>query len=277
MRRRTRLVLSALTGVAVAALFVVYASDVRAEADAAQREVLERFGGEVAPVCVAIREIEPGEEIDEGNVRVEEWAASLLPAGALTSLSDAVGKTATSRIPKQAPLSDVYFERHEDAARVPDKLVAVSVPSDEEHAVGGVLARGDRVEVYVMADGVANRLTSAEVLDTSALAEGDGDMSWVTLAVEPSVVEELLAAMSVGTVSLVAPGADAALATSGADDAASDEDEAGTVAPDENRESAPLGDSAARDDGPQVAASDREDGDGERGAAARAAEDGGER
>lgn len=209
MRRRTRLVLSALTGVAAAALFVVYASGVRAEAHAAQREVLERFGGDTVPVCVAIREIEPGEEIDEGNVRVEEWAASLLPSGALTSLSDAAGKMATSRIPKRAPLSGVYFERHEDAARVPDELVAVSVPSDAEHAVGGVLARGDEVEVYVMANGVADRLTAAEVLDTSVLAQGGGDMSWVTLAVEPSVVEELLAAISVGTVSLVAPGADA--------------------------------------------------------------------
>lgn len=277
MRRRTRLVLSALTGVAAAALFVVYAGGVRAEANAAQREMLERFGGETVPVCVATREIEPGEEIDEGNVRVEEWAANLLPTGALTSLSDAVGKTATSRIPKQAPLSGVYFERHEDAARVPDKLVAVSVPSDEEHAVGGVLARGDRVEVYVMADGVANRLTAAEVLDTSALAEGGGDMSWVTLAVEPSVVEELLVAMSVGTVSLVAPGADAALAASGADDAVGDGDGAGTAAPDENREGVLPGDSAAQDGGSQMAASDRTDKDGGRNTGAQADRNGGDR
>lgn len=228
MRRKTRLVLSVLSGVLAAALFVVYASGVRAEADAAQREVLQRFGGEMVSVCVATREIEPGEEIDEGNVQVEEWAASLLPTGALSSLSDAVGQTATSRIPERAPLSGVYFERREDAARVPDELVAVSVPSDAERAVGGALARGDRVDVYVMSNAVADWLTTAEVLDTSVLAEGGGDMSWVTLAVEPSAVKELLAAISVGTVSLVAPGADAVMAKGeepAADDAIAKSDE----------------------------------------------------
>lgn len=225
MKRRTRLMLSALSGVAAAALFMLYASGVRVEAEQQRRETLERFGGELVSVCVALRDIEPGEEIDEGNVAVEEWASSLLPADALTSLSASVGKTATSRIPRRAPLSGAYFERREDAASVPKGKVAVSVPSGAERAVGGALERGDSVDVYVTNGSVADRLTSAEVLDTSVLAEGGGDLAWVTLAVDPSAVRELLAATSAGAVSLVAPG-----------------DGVDTAAPESAEATAPVGD-----------------------------------
>lgn len=227
MKRRTRLALSALSGVAAAMLFVLYASGVQTEAAQARRETLERFGGELVSVCVALRDIEPGEEIDEGNVAVEEWASSLLPADALTSLSASVGKIATSRIPKRAPLSGVYFERREDAAAVPEGKVAVSVPSGAERAVGGALKRGDSVDVYVTSGSVADRLASAEVLDTSALAEGGGDLAWVTLAVDPSAVRELLAATSAGAVSLVAPGEGVDAAAPESADAAVPEAEGG--------------------------------------------------
>lgn len=207
MRRRSRLLLSVALGAAAAALVLVYVTGVRAEADRAREDALERYGGEFASVCVATRDIDPGETIDEGNTRVEEWASSLLPSGALTSLGKVHGKTATSRIPKHAPLSSVYFERRGDGIEVPRGKVAVSIASDAEHAVGGSLTRGERVDVYVSKDGVTDRLTSAEVLETSAQADGGGDMSWVTLAVGSASVEELLTASAQGTVSLTVPGA----------------------------------------------------------------------
>lgn len=205
MKRKTRLVWSIACGVAAAALVLVYVASVRAEAARAQQDALERYGGDLVSVCVATRDIEPGETIDEGNTRVEEWVASLLPNEALTSLADAHGKTATSRIPKRAPLSSAYFERRDGTIEVPRGKVAVSVASDPEHAVGGALERGERVDVYVSKDGVTDRLVSAEVLDTSALADGGGDMNWVTLAVGESSVKELITAAVQGTVSLAVP------------------------------------------------------------------------
>lgn len=207
MKRRTRLVWSIACGVATAALVLIYVTSVRTEAAQAQREALERYGGDLVSVCVATRAIEPGETIDEGNVRVEEWAASLLPDKALTSLEKAHGKTATSHIPKRAPLSSVYFERRDGTIEVPRGKVAVSVACDTERAVGGALERGERVDVYVSKDGVTDRLTAAEVLDTSSLADGGGDVNWVTLAVRDSSVRELLTAAAQGTVSLTVPGA----------------------------------------------------------------------
>ena len=207
VKRKARLAWSMAFGVAAAALVLVYVTSVRAEAARAQRDALERYGGDLVSVCVATRDIEPGETIDEGNVRVEEWAASLLPDEALTSLEKAHGKTATSRIPKRAPLSSVYFERRDGEIEVPRGKAAVSVACDAERAVGGALERGERVDVYVSKDGVTDRLASAEVLDTSALADGGGDVSWVTLAVNDSSVRELLTATAQGTVSLTVPGA----------------------------------------------------------------------
>lgn len=205
MRRKTRLILSILSGVAAVMIALLYASEVRAEASRAQKEAMERFGGDVAQVCVAQRDIDPGETIDEGNVRVEEWVASMLPAEANVSMRDVIGKTTTSRIPKGAVLSSVYFERENDAIEVPAGKVAVSVACDAEHAVGGALVRGETVDVYAARDTVADRLMSAQVVDTSSLADNGGALTWVTLAVKAESVRELLAAASRAPITLVIP------------------------------------------------------------------------
>lgn len=206
MKRRTRVVLSLFSGIAAAAIAFVYASSLRVDADRARNEAMARYGGDLVAVCVATRDIDPGEALDEGNVAVEEWVASLVPAGSATSLKEAVGRTATSRIPKRAVICATYFKAGTDEIEVPRGKVAVSIASDAEHAVGGALARGDTVDVYVSKDGVADRLAQAQVLDTSALADGGGEVSWVTLAVGQGTVGELLAARERGAVTLVIPG-----------------------------------------------------------------------
>lgn len=206
MKRGKRLVLSALAGIAAAALALVSMGNVRAEAARAEQEALERYGGDLVATCVATRTIKPGDKIDEGNVEVVEWVSSLLPVDALTTLQDVVGSVATSRIPKGAPLSSAYFERGETVTDVPRGKVALSVASDAEHAMGGVLERGDAVDVYISRDAQADRLARASVLDTSVLETGGGEMKWVTLAVAPEAVQELLAGSSVSMLWLVMPG-----------------------------------------------------------------------
>ena len=114
----------------------------------------------VAKMCIRDRrEIEPGDEISEGNVKVVEWASSLMPEDALTSMGDVSGLVATARIPAHTPLAKAHFLRDERAVQVPRGTVAISVASDAEHAVGGSLARGDEVDVYVADASVADRLT----------------------------------------------------------------------------------------------------------------------
>lgn len=224
MKRTTRLVLSVAAGCLAMGLALAYGSSVRAEAEQARQELLAAYGGDLVTVCVASSAIDAGEELDESNVHTEEWIASLLPPGAETSIEEVTGKRATSSIPERAVICPAYFTENEGALEVPEGMVAVSVAADASHAVGGSVQPGDEVDVYVSNAGVADLLCRACILETSAHAsEADGaDLSWVTLAVEPERVEELLAATGKGTVSLTVPGAGAALAD--AEEAADVED-----------------------------------------------------
>lgn len=206
MKRRTRLLASAVAGIAAMALSLAYAAQVRAAAEAAQSEAIARYGGELVEVCVAARDIEAGESVDENCVVVQEWVASLLPQDAYTALRDLAGKEATSRIPKNAVVSAGYFEQSERVLSVPKGKVAVSVAVDAEHAVGGAVAIDDYVDVYVSKDGVADRLCGARVIDTS-VQEGEGAIEWATLAVDPENVSELLAGTARGSISLTVPAA----------------------------------------------------------------------
>lgn len=204
--RKWRLLISVVSGLAAAGLFALYSAQMQSQVEQERREALERYGGETVSVCVAARGIDPGESLDEDNVRVEEWVPGLLPEDALTSLRDVVGRTATSRIPKHAAISSAYFERRDHDSEVPKGTVAIAVPTDSEHAVGGSLKRGETVDVYVVKDGVSNRLCSAEVLDTSSLANGGGSLEWVTLAVKAESSHEVLSATAIGPLSIVRPG-----------------------------------------------------------------------
>ena len=216
MKRGMRIVLSMVVGIAAAVVSLAYAADVRAQAEAAHDEALSRYGGETVEVCVARRSIDAGETVGEGDLVIEEWASSLLPEDAATSRSDVVGKVPTSRIPKRAVFCPTYFKASENAVDVPKGMVAVSVSADAAHAMGGSLAAGDAVDVYVSADGVADRLCAARVVDSSVLAAGGGDLSWVTLAVRPESVKELLSAVTRGAVTITVP---APAAGRGGDDA----------------------------------------------------------
>lgn len=205
MRQRARLVVSVVSGMVAALVALGYAATVREEASREREEALARFGGDLVPVCVATRDIEPGEAVDESNTMVEDWIAGLAPQDAEASLSEVVGKVATSRIPRRAVLCPLYFETRGESVEVPRGTVAVSIPSDPEHAVGGALDRGDAVDVYVSRNGVADRLCAATVVDTSALASSGAELTWVTLAVDPAHVQEVLIAMSQAPLSLVIP------------------------------------------------------------------------
>ena len=210
MRREIRLAISLVSGAVALALALWYGSSVRAGAERERQEVLAAYGGNLVSVCVASRDVARGETLDETNVRMEEWVAGLLPEGAATSIDELAGKRVTSNVPERAVLCPTYFQVQAGALEVPKGTVAVSVPVDASHAAGGALETGDEVDVYLSGTGIADRLGTAQVITTSSeqAAGGTSDLSWVTLAVEPERVSELLSATSKGTISLVVPGAD---------------------------------------------------------------------
>ena len=203
MNKSKRIAISLAAGVLAAALCMVYGSSIRSQAEQAQAETLAKYGGDRVEVCVAARDIDAGETLDETNVITQEWLASLLPRDAATELRQVRGDVTTSRIPKNAVICNVYTKAESHKLEVPKGKVAVSVAVDAEHSVGG----GSYVDVYVQKDGVTDRLCGAYVIDTSedAGTTREGKIEWVTLAADPEDVKELLGASGKGTVSLTIP------------------------------------------------------------------------
>lgn len=210
MRRGVRLAISVASGILALVLASWYGASIRAEAARERQELLAAYGGDVVSVCVATRDVNAGELIDEGDIELAEWVAGFLPADSATSVDEVVGKRATSNIPARAVLCPVYFQERGGALEVPEGMVAVSVPVDSAHAAGGTLAYGDTVDVYLAGTGIADCICRAQVIATSA-DEASGtsaDLSWVTIAVAPDRVSELLAATAKGSINLVVPGSE---------------------------------------------------------------------
>lgn len=156
MNKSKRIAISLVAGVLAAALCMVYGSSIRSQAEQAQAETLAKYGGDRVEVCVAARDIDAGETLDETNVITQEWLASLLPRDAATELRQVRGDVTTSRIPKNAVICDVYTKAESHTLEVPKGKVAVSVAVDAEHSVGGRHGRG-QLRGRVRAKGRRNR------------------------------------------------------------------------------------------------------------------------
>lgn len=180
----------------------------------ARAAAIQQYGGERVPVLVATKTIPIGGTVDESNATVQEWLVDFLPQGqAAQSHEQLEGLVAQSEIRVNEP---ILLERVGDGSSritVPDGLAAASVASDDVLAVGGAIRAGSVVDVYVEAASgeitmIGERIL---VLETSTSDDaGDKQISWVTLAVTPSSVSELISASARGTIHFVLPGNSAA-------------------------------------------------------------------
>lgn len=197
-KKRTTALLGAGCGLLCAACVLLYLQGVRGEAEAARAEALARYGGEQLEVCVAARDIAPGETVDAGALETRLWVADLLPADAVRQSAEVIGRQAASSILAGEVISLKRFEGASSSLDVPFGLEAVSVPAKDVQAVGGALASGMKVDIYATGDTSTDLLGSdVLVLATSASSaslSGDAAIAWITVAVEPSSVQELVAA-----------------------------------------------------------------------------------
>lgn len=227
MKRKRMTAIGIACGVLCAACVLLYLQGVRGEAEAARAEALARYGGEQLEVCVATRDIAAGEQVDAGAVTAKLWVADLLPEQAARSVSDVVGKRTGSPILAGEVVS---LKRFEDAAAsldVPDGMSALSVPAKEVQAVGGAVEPGMRVDIFATGDTATEAIArDVLVVATSTGSKGqkaDAAVSWITVAVEPDRVQELVAASQKTALYFVLPGsgADAEGAADGANTPAS--------------------------------------------------------
>ncbi|WP_418865759.1 Flp pilus assembly protein CpaB [Senegalimassilia anaerobia] len=201
MRRNKTAAAGAICGVLCALCVLGYTQSVRGEAERARADVLARYGGDQVEVCVAKRDIAAGETVDSGAVETRLWVADLLPPEAVRQTSEVVGSKASSTVLSGEVLSARRFGAASAAIDVPDGKVAISVPAKDVQAVGGAVSAGSSVDVYAtgsaatqaLAQGVSVLATSAGTDDRQASGSAS-KVTWVTLAVDPNQVEELVSA-----------------------------------------------------------------------------------
>lgn len=202
MRSKAPFFIALLCGIGCAAAVLAYTSMVQAEAVAMRNEALQRYGGDQVEVCVATRDIAPGEEIHESNTTTREWLVDLLPAHACESFDEIAGKQVTSAVVEGEVLSQQRFEGESTSIKVPAGLQAVSVELGDAQAVGGMLQAGSIVDVY--AAGTTTELLVSQVLVT-AIEPGATGSKRVTLAVSPEYVQQIIATTQQATLYLVLP------------------------------------------------------------------------
>jgi pilus assembly protein CpaB len=168
---------------------------------------------ETRAVVVAAETIEAGRALTPGHFEVAEvdldddLYATLIPWEQLGSL-DGMVASRTIESGRLLVASDVR------SAAAPDDLRAISIPVDPEHAVGGDLLAGDRIDLISVIDGVSSYvLSGAEVL--AVPTDGRGSLTgaggfYLVVAVDADQALAVAAAVRQGQVEVVrSTGADA--------------------------------------------------------------------
>lgn len=210
MHRKANLIAGVICGALCVSSVLAYGAEVQSSFEKERAEVLERYGGDQVEVCVATKDIEVGDVLGSTNTETRLWLGELLPEGAVFSIEDIQGKPASSPIFKGEVVTQQRFEKSEHVAlQVPNGLCAVSVPAKSVSAVGGSVEAGSYVNVYATSSTATDLIASnVLVLSTSSTEEqekSEEDIAWVTLAIEPDLVKEVIAAAQKSELYFVLP------------------------------------------------------------------------
>ncbi len=198
MRRGKTTIVGIVCGLVCAGSVFLYVQSVNSEAEAVRAEALARYGGEQLEVCVATQDIVAGEVVSSQAVEKQMWVADLLPTEAILDTKLVVGKTASSSIFSGEVITQHRFQEGLSSLEVPEGMHAVSVSAKEVQAVGGAISAGSYVDIYATGSSQTGLLAqNILVLETSTSASNDSsgdDISWITIAVDSSLVQEIVAA-----------------------------------------------------------------------------------
>lgn len=264
-RRKTTTIAAAACGVVCAVCVALFMNGVRGEAEAARAEALARYGGEQIEVCVATRDLPAGRAVESGDLELKMWIADLLPADAARTIDEVEGRVPSTPIMEGEVVVLKRFEGQGASLDVPEGFAAVSVPVKDVQAVGGSLSAGTAADLYAIG-GTSTALLADDVLVLATSSTGSegaaAELSWVTVAVAPESVQEVIDASQKSELYFSLPSPDGGVGGSDDDGAesgppSSGEDGAGGSGAAEP----PGGETAGGDAGEVSAASD----DGEEG------------
>jgi len=217
--KRMKILISIVSGLLAAVLMAWYANSIFSTAEQSHAQALDSYGGEQVEVYVATRTIAAGERLTTANVSKRIWLVDLLPTGALGNEEEVIGQTVAIPLFANEPVTSVKLGNAAKHINIPDGYCAVSIATNDVLAVGGAINAGSVIAIYA-ADKESVELLAAEVLvletsnSNSMNVESNGmfggsrsktALTWVTLAVEEDMVEEIIAASRSMNLYLVLP------------------------------------------------------------------------
>lgn len=148
-------------------------------------------------VITAGHDLVPGIPLKPADLMLVPWPRSVAPAGALTSLADAVGRVVAGPVRTGEALTDVRLVGAGLLVRG-RHLVATPVRLADQ-ATTGLLHAGDRVDVLAVRTDAPQAIavtvaSGLEVLAVPAAGEADPDGGLVVLAATPETAAKLAAA-----------------------------------------------------------------------------------
>lgn len=193
--------------VAVARHRAVLAAGLAAAAVAAGLSAVAPSARPTTPVLTAARDLAAGAVLEPGDLVAAAVPDALVPAGALTDVSDVAGRLVAGPVRRGEPLTDV---RLLGAALLPAGAdVAVPVRLAEP-ATGALVTAGDRVDVLAASPegGLAAQVvaTGLAVLSVPAPSDLPAEGALVVVAASRATAARLAAAAVTGRLSVAVHG-----------------------------------------------------------------------
>jgi|GEM_PF-1911953 len=197
----------AAVAAAIAIVAVVFGAYGMLKASASEAALEE----ETVTVLVTATEIPAGKVIDYGDVTSAAVQRTAVPAGAVTSTDEVIGKTAIAPIAKNSTLTGTMLTGAGSetlAAVVEPAHVAITISVNQQSGLAGLIHQGDSVDVYSTANGDAGTAKliagNCSVLAlNSSLAAYTSEYTAVTLQVSETEAAEVASASTGGHIALV--------------------------------------------------------------------------
>ena len=172
------------------------------------------------PVVVAASDLDVGAELTREEIRIIDWPANAVPAGAFSDPKDVIGRGIVLPVIQNEPILPMKLASPEAGSglppAIPPGLRAVSVRVNEVIGVAGYVLPGTRVDVVATVNPSGQStdittkvvLTNVQVLAAGTKIDRETDknkpipVSVVTLLVDPEEAEQLTLASTEGKIQL---------------------------------------------------------------------------
>lgn len=190
-------------------------------------QVMENQGApaaETAKIWIALHNINLGDPIEEGMIRLEEWPKDKVPRGAISDIKDIEGRRPRTAIIEGEPILEGKLLAQGQIAdpikSIPPDMRLKTIAVDAEKSAAGLLGPGDRVDVQLFVrkderNGIS--ATQSKVIlqnirvfavDQTVQRSPDGSeertiAKTVSLMLSPEQASKLALAEQIGEISLI--------------------------------------------------------------------------